>query len=583
MLLNEEGKPYDYLTLEVNAAWERLVGISREQAIGKTSSEIAPATEQDPFDWIGKYGKVALTGQSEEFEAYFKPFDKYYQVSTFSPKKGYFITIFFETTQSKKAEMTIRHSEERFRLVAEAANVLVYEIDSQKNRLKIYRGENVLGYTQSEIPLKLGWWYNQVHPDDIAATQLKTATAIETGKDELLEYRMKRKQGDYIVVHDTVKLVKDNQGNVVRLVGGLRDVTERKKAEEELKKNEQLYRTLFDNSRDGFALTKVIFDEKGKVCDGVILQVNQAFEKLKGIKTADIVGKRTKQVTPNVEPAWLECQEKVVKTGETTHVINHQKDTNRYYDVYMFAYSGDIVGELFRDITDQKNLEKRLQEKERLAAIGATAGMVGHDIRNPLQAMVGDVYLLKDYLTYIPESGTKREMTESLEGIEKNISYVNKIIADLQDYARPITPECMRVNLYDLVNSVFRLINLPGNIKVSIDFEQDFTIVSDPTLVRRILTNLIINAIQAMPNGGELTISGCPHFDNALIMVEDTGVGIPEDVKPKLFTPMITTKPKGQGFGLAVVKRLVESLGGTIGFESQVGVGTKFVVELPRC
>ena len=99
--------------------------------------------------------------------------------------------------------------------------------------------------------------------------------------------------------------------------------------------------------------------------------------------------------------------------------------------------------------------------------------------------------------------------------------------------------------------------------------------------MQRILTNLIINAMQAMPNGGNLTISAHHQANKASIIVEDTGVGIPEDVKPKLFTPMMTTKSKGQGLGLAVVKRLVEALNGTISFESEVGKGTKFKIELP--
>ena len=100
-------------------------------------------------------------------------------------------------------------------------------------------------------------------------------------------------------------------------------------------------------------------------------------------------------------------------------------------------------------------------------------------------------------------------------------------------------------------------------------------------LLQRALTNLVTNAIQAMPNGGSLKINGKIKDNKIVVTVSDTGVGIPDEVKSKLFTPMMTTKAKGQGFGLAVSKRLIEALKGTISFESQVGKGTKFIIELP--
>jgi two-component system, NtrC family, nitrogen regulation sensor histidine kinase NtrY len=107
--------------------------------------------------------------------------------------------------------------------------------------------------------------------------------------------------------------------------------------------------------------------------------------------------------------------------------------------------------------------------------------------------------------------------------------------------------------------------------------------MTDPMILKRILLNLASNAIQAMQEGGKLTIRACQNKEEKYIdiSVEDTGVGIPEDIKPNIFTPLFTTKAKGQGFGLAVVKRLVEGLNGTVRFESEVGKGTKFIVNLP--
>ncbi len=119
------------------------------------------------------------------------------------------------------------------------------------------------------------------------------------------------------------------------------------------------------------------------------------------------------------------------------------------------------------------------------------------------------------------------------------------------------------------------------SIKLSIEVNNCPPLKTDPLFIRRALTNLVTNAIQAMPDGGRLGVA-CYHSETQVyITVSDTGMGIPEEVKNRLFTPMTTTKAKGQGLGLAVVKRLIEALNGTIGFESKEGMGTKFIIQLP--
>jgi signal transduction histidine kinase len=123
---------------------------------------------------------------------------------------------------------------------------------------------------------------------------------------------------------------------------------------------------------------------------------------------------------------------------------------------------------------------------------------------------------------------------------------------------------------------------LPRNIEVFAFCNEKLPILRlDLTFLKRILVNLVTNAIQAMPNGGKLTIKAFEKDKKVYITVQDTGVGIPEEIKPKLFQPLMTTKSKGQGFGLAVVKRLVERLGGKISFDSEAGKGTTFTIELP--
>jgi signal transduction histidine kinase len=292
------------------------------------------------------------------------------------------------------------------------------------------------------------------------------------------------------------------------------------------------------------------------------------------------------------------------KVDETVEFKVISKDGREIYAIMntKFTYKdgkpdGAIVIAL--DVTERKKAERELEKRaekleslveertralrdsERLAAIGATAGMVGHDIRNPLQAITSDVFLAKSELASTIDSDEKKNALESLNEIEKNIDYINKIVQDLQDYARPLNPQPEEADVKLLIEKMLAKNDLPKNIKVNIEVEDEVRRISaDPYYINRIMYNLVTNSIQAMPKGGKLTIHIYKEANDVVISVTDTGVGIPEAVKGKLFTPMFTTKSKGQGFGLPVVKRMTESLGGTVTFESQEGKGTTFKVRL---
>jgi PAS domain S-box-containing protein len=362
------------------------------------------------------------------------------------------------------------------------------------------------------------------------------------------------------------------------------DITERKNAEEALKESEQLYRTIFDNSQDGFQLNKVIYDENGKPVDCLFLKVNAAYELQNGIKAEDIVGKTAMQLAPNTEQMWFDLFNEVAKTEKTKHVENYNELTKRWYDFYVFPYAEDTVGSLLRDVTARKNLEKRLQDSERLAAIGATAGMVGHDIRNPLQAIVSDLYIARQETTEMSDSEAKKGMLEIIDSIEENVFYINKIVNDLQDYAKPLNPRVQESDLKTIINQSLVSSHIPDKIKTLVLLDSGAEkIIADSDFLKRIVNNLVLNSVQAMPNGGKLTIKSIKDKETSdiILTVSDTGVGIPDDVKGKLFTPMFTTKSKGQGFGLAVVKRMTEGLGGTISFDSQTDKGTTFTMRFP--
>jgi signal transduction histidine kinase len=227
-----------------------------------------------------------------------------------------------------------------------------------------------------------------------------------------------------------------------------------------------------------------------------------------------------------------------------------------------------------------------LKENERMAAIGETAAMVGHDLRNPLQVIVGSIDLIRKRLNKRRDSegdsSDGREIEKWVDKIDAQTDYMNKIITDLQDYSRNIQPTLEEANVESLMGDVVSSVEIPDGVEVSVVLDEGLPDMSvDETLMKRLFTNLVLNAVQAMPDGGSLSIRGSLQGDDVLISVEDTGVGIREENLTMIFKPLFTSKAKGTGFGLPVCKRIVDAHGGTISVESEEGVGSTFTVKLP--
>ena len=177
------------------------------------------------------------------------------------------------------------------------------------------------------------------------------------------------------------------------------------------------------------------------------------------------------------------------------------------------------------DITELKKMEHNLQQHsehleelvkekteeltkaERLAGIGETAGMIGHDIRNPLQSITGAVYLAKEEIKNLPENESKQNLQESINLIEQQTDYISKIVSDLQDYAKKLCPEIKAYNLQDIIKETLLMVKIPENIQVTTKIPPELPkIKTDPSYLKRTLINLLTNSIQAMPKGGKITI-----------------------------------------------------------------------------
>ena len=242
--------------------------------------------------------------------------------------------------------------------------------------------------------------------------------------------------------------------------------------------------------------------------------------------------------------------------------------------------------EHLEELVQQKTAE--LKRAERLAAIGQMAAMVGHDLRSPLQAILNTIYLEKKQVDSLegclaPSEGpTAQQFRAGLDKIDEHVAYMSSMVTDLLDFAQTPNPKITRTSTEQLVNDALRRVVAPNKVVIETKLDPSLPNLDvDPFLMQRALTNIIGNALQAMPDGGSLRITTKKNGRSASINVADTGTGIPLENIGKLFEPLFTTKSRGVGLGLAIVKSVIEAHGGTIAVESDVGRGSKFCIALP--
>jgi PAS domain S-box len=361
---------------------------------------------------------------------------------------------------------------------------------------------------------------------------------------------------------------------------------------------------LSGNMLDGFTYIRIVTGDDGKAIDGVFLAVNSAFESSTGLKKGEVLGKAITETRWGHDRAardLIETLGQVASTGKSIKFETRIAELQKWLRLSAYSPEKGYVIMLIDDITDakesereleeySKNLEamveektKQLRDAERLATIGQVAGMVGHDIRNPLQAINSEVYLARSELEEkAPEGSKDKNIQESLQSIDEQTAYIQKIVSDLQDLSKPLKPELVEIDLCTAIPEAVSTVKVPPSIEKTVVCPQSpLKVKSDPSFLKRIMINLVTNAIQAMPKGGKLTVSMLTETNHVFVSVEDTGVGISEESRKKLFTPLFTTKAKGQGFGLVIIKRMTEALGGSVSVESEVGKGTKFTISLP--
>lgn len=325
---------------------------------------------------------------------------------------------------------------------------------------------------------------------------------------------------------------------------------------------------------DSFILT----DLKGK-----IIRVNSALTSLLGYTENELTEKtfsylltckNNKQLIPDI------IQKQQIKNYETLMVTKNGINKPVSISASIIKdQKGTHLGVtiIIHDLTRRKQNEEKILKNERFVAIGELAGMVGHDLRNPLTSIQAATYYLKKKNANLDD--TSKEM---LATIEKSIQYSNKIINDLLDYSRDLKLKIEETNLKSLVANALAMTPAPEEIAVRNLTQDCHKLNVDRLSMSRVFMNVINNAFEAMPNGGTLTIRSTKRQGNVEVSFEDTGSGMTQQTLDKLWTPLFTTKAKGMGFGLAICKRIVEAHGGTIQVISVPERGTIFTLTIPQ-
>jgi PAS domain S-box-containing protein len=310
--------------------------------------------------------------------------------------------------------------------------------------------------------------------------------------------------------------------------------------------------------------------------DMKIKSINQAAGDILGLNTNDVMDK-------SIMDVFEEPLIKLMKENKTFSRAEYQYATGDKRSVWLGITaselkdaSGHIMGSIFvfTDLTDIKALQAQVELKERLSQLGEMSAGISHELRNSMSVISGYAKLLS--------KKTEQPNKPTVDAIEEEIKTMDKIISELLAFAKPTVLSMEDLKLAELIKDAAASIPVNNDaIKISIGTECDPPVKGDAVLLRQAFSNILINAAEAMPDGGRINIKLRCIKNKAEVRITDTGCGIPESIIRKIFLPFYTTKQKGFGLGLALVQKIIISHGGIVSAESREGDGSVFVITLP--
>ena len=360
-------------------------------------------------------------------------------------------------------------------------------------------------------------------------------------------------------------------------------ITERKRMEEALQESETGYTQLAESITDVF----FAFNEELRYT-----YWNKASEERTGISAEDALGKHLYDLFPKVEATRMaeEVFLNVLRTKQPQSFVTQYQLRGKEFFFENNAYpSRSGLSVFMKDITERKRMEQELREmqeqlirSEKLAAIGQLAGGVGHELRNPLGAIKNAVYYIRRKVAKSELAQREPRVMEFLNIMDDEVNSSNKIITDLLGFSRVGKPSVSPTRIEKVIEDALSYTTIPENIELTKRLDADLPEIEiDADQIHQVLVNIITNAVEAMPEGGKLTIGAREKEKFLEVEIADTGGGIPQEAVGKIFDPLFTTKAKGIGLGLAVCKAIIDRHQGNIEVESQVGKGTTFIIKLP--
>jgi PAS domain S-box-containing protein len=481
----------------------------------------------------------------------------------------------------------IEREKEKIESYLDAVGLLVVILDKEGLVKRINeRGCDILGQSKEEIEGKN--WFENFIPEGIREEVKDVFNSLLSGDIDKVE----DKENPVIVDGDKEKMIawhnniiKNVKGEIVGIINSGIDLTERKKAEEELKETKERYQKIVENADEWIW----ILDR-----DGNFIYANRAALENSGYKYEKWLGRNFGPIV--VEEDLSKVKKIFAETlgGKSQHYelrIKDKKGNIRIMQVNTAPLLEDeeVVGTISvgRDVTEVKEKEKEFRKMDKLESLGVLAGGIAHDFNNLLIGIMGNISLAK--MNIIDE-----ETKEILSEAEKASKKASRLTDQLLTFSKGGEPIKEKTSIEDVIRESAGFVLHGSNVKCKYDFPEDLWKVKvDKGQISQVVNNIVLNADQAMPEGGKISIKvenlvlgqentlSFPEGNYIKITIEDEGIGIPEEHLDKIFDPYFSTKLKGHGLGMTTVYSIVQKHKGHIKVESKSGKGTTFYVYLP--
>jgi two-component system cell cycle sensor histidine kinase/response regulator CckA len=581
----------------VNAAWERLTGVPRDQAVGETADGLFPADVADRIrrDDVETFDANARTEVEERIPGAQGP---QVQLTSRFPLRGQdgriegLVGLALDITARKRTEEALRRAHEFAESVIQTANVIFLHLDAAGVVRKVNAAaEEITGYTRAEVEGTS--WFDVLVPRDRypyvwAEFKRLMAEGVPEGS---FESPILTRQGEERQIMWRNTTLREGDQIVGSISFGM-DVTEQRRAEEQ---QARLSRVV-----EQAAESIVITDPQGTV-----LYVNPAFESVSGHSRAETIGQNLRILkSGHQDPAFYRGMWDTLLRGEVWkgRLVNRRKDGTLFQEDATIGPVRDATGRLVsyvavkRDVTHEMRLERQLVQAQKMEAVGRLAGGVAHDFNNLLGVITGYGEMT---LRKLREGDPLRDKVDQiLKAAERAAGLTRQLLA----FSRKQVLQPRTVDLNVLVSDLERMLRrlIGEDVEMTTSLAPGLGSVRvDPGQIEQVLMNLAVNARDAMPNGGRLTIETrnadlgpdfaarhppTPVGRYVMLAVSDAGMGMDAETQSHLFEPFFTTKEvgKGTGLGLSSAYGIVKQSEGYIWCDSEVGVGTTFKVYLPR-